>query len=129
MYNTKYVCQYNSDIFLDTDDINEETKDRIVNILYRNDILHIFDIDDYDEQVIDTVMRELYEKLKINEHFYLLMQTVSIKITGKLDAPDIGLLFLYSFDYLYVSHVCISELLETGEVSKTNLDKLHNLIG
>ena len=130
MYNTKYVCQYNSpDVFLDTDDINEETKDQIRNILYRNDLLHIFDIDDFDEQIIGKAMDELHEKIKINSKFSTLMQMATNKIIGSQTKTDIGLLFLYSFDYLYLTHICVSEFLETGEISNTNINILYNLIG
>ena len=130
MYNTKYVCQYNSpDVFLDTDEINEETKDQIRNILYRNDLLYIFNIEDFDEQIIGKAMDELYEKVKKNNQFYKLLQRVSNKTIGHSVNDEIGLLFLYSFDYLYVSHICISEFLETGEFSETNIEKLYNLIG
>lgn len=132
MYNTKYVCQYNShDVFLDTDDINEETKDQIRNILYRNDLLHIFDIDEFDEVIVNKVIQNLYEMLKQNTGFHSLLQKVSNKIIGisGSEYDYFGLLILYSFDYLHQSHICISELLETGNVSKTNLDILYALVG
>ena len=130
MYNTKYVCQYNSpDVFLETDDINEETKDQIRNILYRNDLLYIFDMDDFDEHIIGEAINELYEKIKINNKFFTLMQLVSNKIIGSQSNAGIGLLFLYSFDYLYITHVCVSEFLETGEISATNIANLYNLVG
>lgn len=130
MYNTKYVCQYNSpDVFLDTDDINEETKDQIRNVLYRNDLLYIFDIHDFDEKIIGQSINEIYEKVKINQPFYTLIQRVSNKIIGSQLKDDIGLFFLYSFDYLYLTHICVSEFLETGEISETSVEQLYNLVG
>jgi hypothetical protein len=128
MYDTKYVCQYkNVDVFLETDTIDDLTKDKIRNILYRNDMLHIFNINDFDETVIDNAMKEIFHSLKNNEEFYELMQKVCKKIIVYAEDAYIGLLLLYSFDYLQTTHMCVSEILETGEITKEHLESLYEV--
>ena len=48
MYNTKYICTYNSDdIFLETDLLTDEEKEFIRDELYREDLLNIFIMNEY----------------------------------------------------------------------------------
>jgi hypothetical protein len=44
-----------------------------------------------------------------------------------LEDEKIGLILLYSFDYLFAMHPCVSEFIETGNVSeeKQNFFKSH----
>ena len=129
MYNTKYVCIYNSnDVFLDTDEVTNSEKDCILNILYRQDILSIFELEEFDEKVLNQSIFELYEKVKTNlkikkRIIYLAQQIMS-------NDEKIGFLMMYSFDYLYITHKCISQFLETGDISEENMnefDKILNL--
>jgi hypothetical protein len=40
----------------------------------------------------------------------------------------IGLCILFSYDYMYLTHICISEFLDKGTLTKDNILKLSNLI-
>jgi hypothetical protein len=122
MYNTKYVCIYNSkDVFLDTDEVTITEKDCILNILYRQDILSIFELEDFDEKILNQSIFELYEKVKEN----LKLRKIMIHLAEQLMSNDekMGFLIMYSFDYLYVTHKYISDFLETGDISEENLNK------
>ena len=73
MYNTKFECRYHKDdVFLETDNVTEEEKEFIRNILYREDVLNIFLIDFNDDfmsslkKVRDT---ELDNDLLIEEKY------------------------------------------------------------
>jgi hypothetical protein len=37
---------------------------------------------------------------------------------------ELGLILLYSYDYLYISHICISEYLDNGNFSELLLEKI-----
>ena len=51
IYNTKYICTYNnSNVFLETDNVNELEKNFIRNILYKKDLLNIFKMDEDTEE-------------------------------------------------------------------------------
>jgi hypothetical protein len=127
MYNTKHICIYNSnDIFLDTDEVTSFEKDCILNILYRQDILSIFELEDFDEKILNQCIFELYEKVKEN----LKLRKIMIYLAEQLMSDDekMGFLIMYSFDYLYVTHKCISEFLETGIISKENLNEFAKIV-
>lgn len=127
MYNTKHVCIYNSNtVFLPTDKVNEDEKMLIMNVLYRQDILNIFDIEEFDEKIINNCICDLYEKVKENSVIQQLMELLA-KQFG-LDEELTGLIILYSFDYLYITHKCVCQFLETGTILLEDLDELQKII-
>jgi hypothetical protein len=127
MYNTKYVCIYNSkDVFLDTDEVTNSEKDCILNILYRQDILSIFELEDFDEKLLNQSIFELYEKVKMDSKIKKIMIHLSQQMM--LNDEKIGFLMMYSFDYLYITHKCISQFLETGDISEENMNEFDKIV-
>ena len=120
MYNTKHICDYHSpDIFLkeEEEQLSKEEKDFIVNCLYRNDLLYIFNLEDFEKEFQEkAIFDELYEKIKGNEFLTSCMKKAAHNIG--LEDEKLGLVLLYSFDYLFAIHPCVSEFLETGNVSE-----------
>ena len=49
-----------------------------------------------------------------------------IKLAGDISSMDdkLGLMIMFSFDYLYITHPCMCEFLETGQITNTLLDEL-----
>ena len=125
MYNTKFECRYHKDdVFLETDQVNEEEMMYIRNILYREDFLNIFNIDYNDIfDVFETTMNELFEKIKNCSELNKLMKDKAEKLLLSTDLKS-GLIILYSYDYMYLTHKCVSEYLETGSVSPENIHLL-----
>ena len=65
MYNTNVVCTYNTlDIFLETDNITEKEQEFIRDVIYRQELLNIFELEDYNETKLAEAIHELYEKIK-----------------------------------------------------------------
>jgi hypothetical protein len=127
MYNSKYICKYNSeDIFLETDKVTDSEKEFIRDTLYKEDLLNIFCISKYDEEQMNINMHILYEKIKNNEELSYCMKSVA----GVFMSTDeeLGLIILFSYDYLYLSHICISEFLEKGKISEYNILNLKKII-
>ena len=127
MYNTKYVCRYNSqDIFLDTDNISDDEKNFIIDTLYKEDLLNILGINEYNEEQINNAIHELYIRIKDHKTFTIFIT----KLAGHFMSTDeeLGLMILFAYDYLYLSHICISELLETGNISDKNLWNLKSVV-
>jgi hypothetical protein len=127
MYNTKYLCTYNSnDVFLENDNVNGEEVDFIRHILYKQDILNIFDVEEYDDKEFNKEIHVIYEKIKHCEK----LKNCITKLANDLFSEDleIGLIILFSYDYLYLSHLCISEYLETGDLLTGNINKLESII-
>lgn len=125
MYNTKVVCKYNNYIFenlRELEHMTETDKEYFQESLYREEFLNIFGLYEYDETKIDEALNELYEKIKECKELKECMLKLASQIMS-LD-EEIGILFLFSYDYMYLSHICICEFLETGQISQDNISKL-----
>ena len=70
MYNTKIVCTYNTpEVFLETDNITTDEKMFIRDIIYRQELLNVLDIDyenndEDNEEKISEAIKELYNRAK-----------------------------------------------------------------
>jgi len=125
MYNTKYICTYQADdIFVEEEEklLSEEEKDFILNCLYRNDLLYIFDIEDFEKEYKTQLFDDLYKKVKEND--FLLSCIKQLAIDFNNEREEFGIVLLYSFELLYLAHPCISEFLETGFISEKNMNLL-----
>ena len=123
MYNTKIVCTYNTEeVFLDTDEITDEERHFVRDAIYRQEILDILGMEEYNESELIIAIQKLYEKVRsCNELKECALQLASHFMS---DDAEFGLMLLFSFDYMYMTHLCISEYLETGQISETNLRQL-----
>ena len=126
MYNTKYVCTYESSEHLTDDKISEYEKQHIQDVLYREDLLSVFDIEEYDDTTINYAIHDVFEQIKTHVELKLCMT----KLANSFMSTDeeMGLVILYSFDYFYLTHLCVSELLDTGKISQENMDNLKKLV-
>ena len=124
MYNTQVVCTYNTpEVFLETDDITDDEKMFIRDTIYRQELLDIFcDNDDK----LSIAINELYKRVKYCTGFRKCM----VKLAEKYMATneEFGLMLLFSYDYMYLTHICISELFETGKIDENSLLNLKNII-
>ena len=41
---------------------------------------------------------------------------------------EIGLMLLFSYDYMHMSHKCICEFINSGQISEKNISELRNVI-
>ncbi len=131
MYNTKFVCTYNTpEVFLETDNVTSDEKAFIRDVIYRQEFLDIFGINDIDsaenDLKIDNAIKELYNQVKDCAD----LTNCMVKVAGYYATTDeeIGLMLLFSYDYMYLTHICISEYLETGKISDNAMKKLKNAI-
>ena len=126
MYNTKVECTYHtSEIFLENDNISEWEKNFIRDVLYRQELLNIFNINEYNEQKMNTAICDLYNIINDCQE----LKECIIKVANKLmieDTAEVGLMILYSYDFMYLTHICVSEFLENGKITENNISKLKN---
>ena len=127
MYNTKFECRYHKDdVFLETDQVTDEEKEFIRNILYREDVLNIFLIDFNDDfEVFNNAINTLYDKIKNFLPFKQCMKKMAAMIMS--EDEQAGLLLMYSYDYMYITHKSVSEYLETGTISDENMKLLSEI--
>ena len=127
-YNVDYETNYN--LFFDDNafegDESEEDKETIRTLLYQKDLLGVFNETEFDEDVINKKVRDLFVILKKNDDLLFCMKEISKKCI--FSNEDIGLMMFFSFDYMYLSHPCISEYIKTGSISETNLNILKKAI-
>lgn len=127
MYNTEVICTYNTDsIFLETDELNDNDKEFIRDAIYRQEFLDILGVESYDEIEIDNAISELYNLLKECIELEKIFQNIANSYSSK--SSIFGLILLLSFDYMYLTHICICEYINTGKVSNTNILNLHKAI-
>lgn len=127
MYDTSVVCTYNDeDVFNESDDVNENEKDFIRDAIYRQELLNILCIDDYNEIEINKALDELYEKIKDCKELH----DCAIGVASRFLSNDaqLGLMILFSFDFMYLTHKCVSEYFEKGSISHDIISKLKEKI-
>lgn len=128
MYNANYECRYyKEDVFLETDEVNDEEKEFIRDVLYKEDLMNIFDMEDHDTfDLFTNKFSELYQYVKNYEPLHKCMK----KLASEVFTEDMesGFYVLYSYHYMYITHKCISEYLHTGLISDENIKLLENLV-
>jgi hypothetical protein len=127
MYNTKFNCTYNtSEVFLPTDKISDDEKEFIRDSLYRQELLNILGMEEFNEDQMTQSIHELFERIKS----YIPLKECLAKLSGRFMSEDLelGLMILFAYDYMYITHICISEYLETGQVSEKNIWKLREKV-
>jgi len=124
-YYTTYQCRYhNDDIFLPSDHVNESQKDYIRNILYREDLQNIFGLSaDEEFELFDKILPDLYVKLKDSVFLRNCMRRVAASNLF-CENEELGLCILFSYDYLYLAHRCISSYLEHNTILEKDIEQL-----
>ena len=124
MYNTKVICTYHTDdIFLESDNISLNEKGFIREVIYRQELLDILGIENYNETEMNNAIHELYNHVKDCKEIKECIKEISKQFMIAND-DEFGLILLYSYDYLCITHICISEYLENGHFSELLLEKI-----
>jgi len=127
MYNTKVACSYNTvDVFLETDNITDREMEFVRDALYRQELLDVLELEEYDEELMSAAIHELYVRVKESPE----LRKCMLKTAERLVSADeeVGLLVLFAYDYMYLTHTCICEYLETGKITQTSMDNLYAAI-
>lgn len=134
MYDTKYECRYyKGDVILPDDTVTTEEADYIRNTLYQEDYLNIFSInngDSYDfnddYELLSKAIYNLFEKIQDSDVLKIFMQKAAANLMS--DDLQLGLCILYSYDYMYLMHECVSEYLDTGFISLDSIDRMNKIL-
>lgn len=130
-YNIYHKCRYHKDedIFLKTDNVSDNEKDMIRYILYKDDLLQIFNTNENDDifQELDNYISYLFELVLKSEP---LCECMKIVASNKLmtENKELGLCLLYSYDYMYATHACVSDYLQNRHIKEENIQQLKKLI-
>jgi hypothetical protein len=120
MYNIHFKCTYQAE-----ENVSDVDSD-LAEDKYREDFLQAFGVSDYCDDTVNAVIQDLYKKMKDDEKMITLLKKMST--TFMVEDPEIGLIIAFSYDYFYLTHPCICELLEKNEISNENYCALNNKV-
>jgi hypothetical protein len=121
-YNTDVTVTYHTDdIFFEyANKLDEDDKNFIRNAIYRQELLDIFELDDEDQ--LAEQIHILYQTIKANSYLKKCMTLFSVE-----DDEEMGLMIMYSFDYMHITHKCVCDFLRFGIISSDNVDLLQTM--
>jgi len=94
---------------------------------YHYDFLKVFNLEDYDPEIIDKIILELFNDLITNERLKKIMITLSNSHFS--ENHDIGFVMMFSFHYFYILHKIINSYYTScGIINDIFLDELENKI-
>jgi hypothetical protein len=115
-----------SDVFIETDNVNEQEKDFIRNCVYRQDFLYIFGLEEFKDDEVNKELIDIYKKIHTNKHFQSIINCIleQYEVNDEITA----LMLLYSFDYMYLFHQCICDVLDNEQISNKTIDTLQDIL-
>ena len=114
--------------FVSNINIVEEQNDDICDLIYQTDYLQIFHLTEFDYNTINTEMKRIYEISGVKSNAKLqecMKKLASIFLSEDL---ELGFMTLFSYDYLFATHLCICDILENGSIQEKHLDLLMKLV-
>ena len=133
MYQTDFLCTYKQ--MLDNDD--QET-------LYRIQLLQAFDLNTWNDTVIDKIVYDIYTTIAPTEEFKQIFtkaqQNTSIlemlavfkseneNENENITKEEIIFTLLFNFEYFELLHRCVSDHLRDGVIKKGNFEMLLNAL-
>jgi len=146
MYNNKLICTYifyNKSLFeynpislnyikernIDNDDIPDSDLQSFSDLLYRNELIEAFLLNDFDETLINTKITELYNLINLeltDNHFKKEFKETLTILSSKFFSDDLflGFISLFSYQLFHITHLCISDFLLTKTFNQNNIDFL-----
>jgi hypothetical protein len=110
--------------------------------LYRIQLLQAFGLDEWDDDVINSAIYELYESMKIDENLQNILLNVSkiealqnlfemsfgyIDHDQEVDKNIIFITVLFQYDYFYLFHRCIYDFITTKTITDKSMNTLLDL--
>ena len=106
----------------------EQDNAHICDLIYQTDYLQIFGLVEFDYNTINTEMKRIYEIdiVKSNVKLQKCMKRAANMFLS--EDLELGFMALFSYDYLFATHLCISDVLEKGSIQEKHLDLLDKLV-
>lgn len=106
----------------------EQQPDDICDLIYQTDYLQLFGLVEFDYNVINAEMKKIYETDGVKTNVRLqecIKKAANMFLTEDL---ELGFMVLFSYDYLFATHLCICDVLENGSIQEKHLDLLRKLL-
>jgi hypothetical protein len=104
----------------------QEDKEQFRNVIYNYDLLMIFNLQDFLEEIINEKINKLHDLMIKNEEIKQLVTELTISLNQ--NDTTIGFMLFFSYDNLSLFYPCICEFLEKGMISDDKLNPLKNNI-
>ena len=88
--------------------------------------LNIFGIKEYNETNVNEVLNKLYLRIKECDELTECINMLSSYVQSNDEL--IGLVMLFSYDLMYITHKCICEYLVSGKIMTQSISELKKAI-
>lgn len=103
--------------------INKDEQKEFRNLIYKYDLICIFGLNDFEEEIINSKMIGLYDILIMCKE----IEEISITLANKYNTTkENGFILLFSYDNLSLFYPCICGFFEKGILSDEKLNLLKN---
>jgi len=133
-YITQKNISDNDDLFKNEEEIDEAYTSKYI---YECEILSAFDMDTYDDKILNDKIYNLYNYFSHIRNEYPdihnilnLAEEISLKYLLQKDEIQ-GFMILFSFDFFHITHICICDIFNNepfGFISCNNLEYLNKII-
>lgn len=100
------------------------SNDEIRNSLYQANFLESFNLNEFNEEIVNNELNRLYNLLINHDRFKECMKILAN--TCMSEDLYVGLMILFSYDYFFLTHTCICEYLQQNDIP--SLQKLEEYI-
>lgn len=134
IYNTSFIVKYKQieeELLQKFSPTMEYSKEDIFDIcknLYQHELLSVFKVDNIDDPKISENILKIWLLLKENKEFTEIMEQVLFLKMHCVLSHDIVFTSLFNYDYFFIVHQCICEVLENGKIEKNTMEQLKNII-
>lgn len=128
--NLVHKITYNDvNLFEKFDVIKEkEEQEQFRNIIYNYDLLMIFNLQDFLEEVINEKIKQLYKIMITSFEFRKFIVDLKNNMNYDNENSILCFMMLFSYDNLYLFYPCICEFLEKGNITIDKLEAIKNNI-
>jgi hypothetical protein len=125
-YQADFICTYK---FME----NEEDQEQ----LYRIQLLQAFDLNEWNDEIINAKMEELYQTvanefktifIKARENKNINQILSIFKLNGEMEDNDIIFKALFNYDYFDLIHRCLVDYFLNNTINSIYLDNLINAL-
>jgi hypothetical protein len=118
--NLDHIITYNDPLLCEKFNILDEKEDeQLHDIIYQYDLLRIFDLEDFLEDIINEKIKNLYNIMIKNDDVQVICSSLYKKnIVSDNNEYYESFIILFSYDYLHLFYPCICEFIIHGNINK-----------
>jgi len=108
---------------------NEKDKEQLHDVIYKYDLISIFGLNDFLEEIIVEKINKIYSIMITNVDIQHICSSIEKNIYKEKNNNENKLetfMILFSYDYLYLFYPCICEFIIKGSISSEKINLLTN---